>query len=300
MKIHFYLLLATTLIVTCHSQNKDIPIIYVDEDFNQIEPLEFYNRNQSYLFYPRTLPTDSATFKVSHLVEEFGKLKERELLNLKSHLLENYSVSFENNLAIKINYTDTLMGFESQKKFRKPYIFNLPSGDTLHIRINEKTYLKRLQVVDKAEKKCEKKGTKLRLKVLHTYGLNLGNNYDYEYIEWHKTSDYLVNRFFRGFSGSLIIRPNGEFWMLRESNYSLERVLKLDSWTNLISQYETDRQELRTKKKIDKKLIHKSKPRRVKGFSMPAVSTREEWRKNVEQSWYRNASTPPKCFYRRL
>ncbi|APY09397.1 hypothetical protein BWZ20_14255 [Winogradskyella sp. J14-2] len=280
MKYFLSLFLTLMLALNSYTQNKDKVNIYLNDDLEKIGSDEFHKKKKSYLFHEKVMLIDSFEVHILRNTEKFGHISKSNRDSLTKEIINDYGIRLKSNETLIIHFRDSLLSYLEFKKRRKPhYIHKMRNGDTLEIRISKKRYLKRKKKFDESIQKCHDRSLKYDAKHLYLYRMRSKTAYTYKNLKLNKINSLINDLFFNGFSGMIILRPDGNYYRYGESSdKKIIKMIKQEDWTDLIADY--------NKNLTDLPILRKGANRRSSrssSFKIPASNDKEKIRDAFER-----------------
>jgi hypothetical protein len=228
-------------IITIFSYAQSKQILYVDENFNKIDFNRFQKKLDSKLFDIAIVENDTATFKKLRYAEFYGQLNSKTKKQLS--LLLNKRLYIDTTKVIQVHFIDSLPNVEKLPKQSGIEFLdtqNNPTGIFLtskEFRTKQNTYpytkhkhiLSKRDYINSIEK--EYKSVRKNVELVHLFNENKGIPLDkLSTYNYHEDPNSLISKLFSDkmkMFKSILIHPNGEFYVSRYSHGSFLKERKL-------------------------------------------------------------------------
>lgn len=210
--------------------------IYIDENMNRIDSIQYINKCKIYILKCLKYKTDSLDINKVLYNFSFGRITPTEYKQVKKLLVQNADTLINSNTVILINYRDSLYNFEANKKNYDIHVLNHDS--IRHKKLTPKNFETNRKNWIKKQNKCIKKLAKnYNTKTFYVYKYDFGTHKDDEALSWIKDRGIFKNLFFKiqYNYNYLIIKPDGEYFLSGNhlSDLNLKSLLKNSDWSKV-------------------------------------------------------------------
>lgn len=243
LKILFLLLISFSI----QGQTK----VYVDENMQEIDSINFYKKCDARVFKCLTYNTDSLIVNKVHNRFKFGKVSPEEYNQIRMLLMKSGEIEIPQNQTLIIKNIDTIGGSYyhyvkkmEESKVEKPFWRATPislNGKAIKVRIprtkimSEETYEKYFLGSLKKYIKCTKKiERKFNLPAYTTYSYNGFKKSKYKDVTWIENPSIIKTKFLNQIykASFIILKPNGEYFISSSKLmfYNIQTLLKDNDW----------------------------------------------------------------------